>query len=201
MNLETAVRNFENHGFIVRVFRTAQEAAEAVSQELSGKTIGIGGSMTIETMGLCEMLKKNNTVYWHWRQGLPAHEARRRAALAQVYLSSANALSETGEIVNIDGTGNRVGATFFGHEALYIIAGTNKLAPDLPAAMERARNVAAPLNARRLKTKTPCALVEPMRCHDCNSPDRICRGFSVFARPPHGNDATHLILIEEPLGY
>ncbi len=71
----------------------------------------------------------------------------------------------------------------YGHEALYIIAGTNKLAPDLPSAIERARNIAAPLNARRLSCKTPCALSEPMRCHDCNSPSRICNGFVTLARP------------------
>ena len=89
----------------------------------------------------------------------------------------------------------------YGHEALYIIAGINKLTPDLPSAMERARNIAAPLNARRLSCKTPCALSEPMRCHDCNSPSRICNGFVTLARPCGGIGKTHVILIEENLGY
>ena len=155
--------------------------------------------MTLQELGLFEKLSANNTVFWHWKQS-PA-EAREKAASAQVYMTSANAISETGEIVNIDGTGNRVAAMLYGHEALYIIAGTNKLAPDLPSAMERARNIAAPLNARRLSCKTPCALSEPMRCHDCNSPSRICNGFVTLARPCGGIGKTHVILIEENLGY
>ena len=199
MNLETAVKNLTAHGFSVRVFRTAQDAANAISQELSGKTVGFGGSVTLEQMQLFETLQKNNTVYWHWKQ-TPA-EACEKAASAQVYMTSANAISETGEIVNIDGTGNRVAAMLYGHEALYIIAGINKLTPDLPSAIERARNIAAPLNARRLSCKTPCAMSEPMRCHDCNSPSRICNGFVTLARPCGGIGKTHVILIEENLGY
>ena len=193
MNLETAVKNLTAHGFSVRVFRTAQDAANAISQELSGKTVGFGGSVTLEQMQLFETLQKNNTVYWHWKQ-TPA-QALENARSAQVYLTSANAISETGEIVNIDGTGNRVASMLYGHEALYIVAGINKLAPDLASA------IAASLNARRLQRKTPCALAEPMRCHDCNSPERICRGFVTLARPMGGIRQTHVILIEESLGY
>ena len=199
MQLDTAVKNLTKHGFSVRVFQTRQEAASAIAQELSGKTIGFGGSVTLQELGLFETLSASNTVYWHWKQS-PA-EAREEAATAQIYLTSANAISETGEIVNIDGTGNRVAAMLYGHEALYIISGTNKLAPDLPAAIERARNVAAPLNARRLALKTPCAGADPMRCHDCNSPGRICNGFVTLARPTGGIGKTHVILIEENLGY
>ena len=183
----------------MRVFRTAQDAANAISQELSGKTVGFGGSVTLEQMQLFETLQKNNTVYWHWKQA-PA-QALENARRAQVYLTSANAISETGEIVNIDGTGNRVASMLYGHEALYIVAGVNKLAPDLASAMDRARSIAAPLNARRLQRKTPCALAEPMRCHDCSSPERICCGFVTLARPMGGIGQTHVILVEESLGY
>ena len=199
MSLETAVQALEKHGFSVRVFKTAQEASSAISQELSGKTIGFGGSVTLDQLGLFDTLSQRNTVFWHWRQ--PGEQARRNAAQAQVYFSSANAIAETGKIVNIDGTGNRVASMLYGHEALYIVAGVNKLSPDLSSAMARARNIAAPLNARRLSCKTPCALAEPMRCHDCSSPDRICCGFTVLARPVGGIGTTHIILIEESLGY
>ena len=130
MQLDTAVKNLTNHGFSVRVFKTQQEAVSAISQELSGRTIGFGGSVTLQELGLFEKLSANNTVFWHWKQS-PA-EAREKAASAQVYMTSANAISETGEIINIDGTGNRVAAMLYGHEALYIIAGTNKLAPRPP---------------------------------------------------------------------
>lgn len=198
MNLELAVKNLTARGFAVRTFPTAKEAAAAIAQELRGKTIGFGGSMTLQDMGLYELLEKNNNTLWHWKNNPDAH---RLSAAAQVYFTSANAISETGEIVNIDGTGNRIGASCYGHEALYIVAGVNKLTRDLPSAIDRARNIAAPLNARRLNRKTPCALSEPMRCHDCQSPERICRGMTIFTHPMGGNGVTHVILIEENLGY
>ena len=116
MQLDTAVKNLTNHGFSVRVFKTQQEAVSAISQELSGRTIGFGGSVTLQELGLFEALSANNTVYWHWKQS-PA-EALEKAVTAQIYMTSANAISETGEIINIDGTGNRVAAMLYGHEAL-----------------------------------------------------------------------------------
>ena len=119
MQLDTAVKNLTNRGFAVRVFKTQQEAVSAISQELSGRTIGFGGSVTLQELGLFEKLSANNTVFWHWKQ-TPA-EACEKAASAQVYMTSANAISETGEIINIDGTGNRVAAMLYGHEVLYII--------------------------------------------------------------------------------
>lgn len=198
MSLEIAVKNLERHGFAVRVFKTGDQAVKTISQELSGKTIGFGGSITLDALGLYESLRQNNDVSWHWRK---TPGAREKSACAQVYFTSANAISETGEIVNIDGTGNRAASMLFGHEELYIIAGTNKLTPDLPSAMDRARNVASPLNARRLHCQTPCALSDPMRCHDCSSPDRICNGFVTLARPTDGTGKAHVILIEENLGY
>ena len=198
MSLETAVKNLERHGFAVRVFQTVKQAVQAISQELSGKTIGFGGSVTLDTLGLFEALNQNNDVALHWRK---TPDAREKSVASQVYFTSANAISETGEIVNIDGTGNRVSSILYGHEELYIVAGTNKLTPDLPSAIDRARNIASPLNARRLHCQTPCALSEPMRCHDCNSPERICNGFVTLARPTGGIGKVHVILIEETLGY
>lgn len=198
MSLETAVKNLERHGFAVRVFQTGKQAVQAISQELSGKTIGFGGSVTLDTLGLFEALNQNNDVAWHWRK---TPDAREKSVASQVYFTSANAISETGEIVNIDGTGNRVSSILYGHEELYIVAGTNKLTPDLPSAIDRARNIASPLNARRLHCQTPCALLDPMRCHDCNSPERICNGFVTLARPTGGIGKVHVILIEENLGY
>ena len=196
MNLETAVKNLTAHGFSVRVFRTAQDAANAISQELSGKTVGFGGSVTLEQMQLFETLQKNNTVYWHWKQ-TPA-QALENARSAQVYLTSANAVSETGEIVNIDGTGNRVSATLFGHEKVYIVIGRNKLAPTYEAAVYRARNVAAPQRARQLGKKTPCA-VKADRCYDCRSPERVCRALVTLWGPMLGME-TEVLLVDEDLG-
>ena len=199
MNIEKALSALRENGFDARWFATAAEAADALCAELKGKTIGIGGSVTVEQMGLGDRLSRENTVFWHWRQ--PAAEARKNAMAAEVYLLSANAVSETGALVNIDGTGNRIAASLHGRERVIFLVGVNKLAPTLEDAIDRARNVAAPLNARRLARKTPCALAEPMHCHDCHSPERICKGFVVQTRPMGGVGKTEVFLIGETLGY
>ena len=173
MNAEKTLENLSRNGFDAKYFGTAAQAADYLAAQLHGKTIGFGGSVTLDTMGLYDRLSADNTLFWHWKQ--PADEARAAAAHAQIYLTSANAIAETGEIVNIDGSGNRLASMLYGHEALYIVAGVNKLTPNLHAAIARAKNVASPLNARRFGKQTPCVLTEPMRCHDCDCPDRICR--------------------------
>lgn len=123
------------------------------------------------------------------------------SAQAQVYLTSANGVAETGEIINIDGTGNRIAAAQYGREKVYIIIGVNKIAPDFESALWRARNIAAPLNAKRLDRKTPCALSSEMKCYDCDSPERICRGLSVFYRKLNGVKDCEVVIINEELGY
>ena len=109
-------------------------------------------------------------------------------------------MSENGEIVNIDGYGNRVAPTIYGPQRVFLVVGKNKIASDLAGAIDRARNIAAPLNARRLGLKTPCALGE-LRCHDCRSKDRICRAVSVFLMPPTSIKEFHVLLVDEELGY
>ena len=199
MDTERTIKNLEKNGFAVRYFETAEAAAEYLFSQLHGRTVGIGGSVTIGQLALYDRLCADNTVYWHGVCN--TEEMKKCAAQAQVYLTSANAIAETGEIVNIDGAGNRVASMLYGHETLYIVSGVNKLTPDLHAAIDRARNVAAPRNARRLGRKTPCALSEPMRCHDCASPERICRALCVLERPVFGIGRTEVILIGQALGY
>ena len=193
-DFSTVKANLEARGFAVSCFATADEAAAYLDGKLDGKTIGIGGSMTIRDMGLDQRLEKHNQVIWHWKGGTTQDAAR-----AQVYLTSVNGLAETGEIINIDGTGNRVSSTIFGHEEVYFIVGRNKLADTYDGALWRARNIAAPKNAQRLGTKTPCA-AKGDRCYDCKSPGRICRGLTVLWRPMNGAE-TEVVLIDEDLGY
>ena len=134
-------------------------------------------------------------IHWHWKGG----PAERDAAIgADVYLTSVNGLAETGELINIDGTGNRVAATLYGHKKIYFIIGRNKLAPTYDEALWRARNIASPKNAHRLQKKTPCA-IKGDRCYDCKSPDRICRGLVVHWGPMMGMEM-EVILIDEDLG-
>lgn len=198
MTLENAKKNLEARGFIAKVFATAAEAAAYLDGAIDGTTVAFGGSITLQQMGLKEKLETHNDVAWHWTDGPEAHS---RAMQAQVYITSANGLAETGEIINIDGAGNRVAGTLYGHKRVYFVIGRNKLAPTYEEALWRARNIAAPKNAQRLGKKTPCA-VKGDRCYDCKSPDRICRGLVVLWEPMMGMEqSTEVILVDEDLGY
>ena len=152
---DTVKKNLEDRGYAVRVFGSGAEAAAYLDGAVDGKTVGFGGSMTLDQLGLYDALGRHNTVVWHWKQ--EAGLARREAMFTQVYLTSANGLAETGEILNIDGIGNRVAATLFGHEKVYFVIGRNKLAPTYDEALWRAPNNASPKNAQRLGKKTPRA--------------------------------------------
>lgn len=196
MAFEAVKKNLEDRGFTVKTFATGAEAAEYLDGVLDGTTIGIGGSGTIRDIGLYEKLEKHNTVYWHWMQ--EPNEARKNAMNTEYYLTSANALAETGEIINIDGAGNRVSSTLFGHKKVYFVIGKNKLAPTYDEALWRARNVASPIRAQQMNKKTPCA-VKADRCYNCKSPDRICRGLVVLWGPMMGMEA-EVLLVEEDLG-
>ena len=191
--------NLRKRGIVLKVFDTKEDAASYLTQTIKGKTVGFGGSMTLEEMGLYEKLKPENTLYWHWRKEMTGDEAKAKAYTADVYITSLNGVAETGELVNIDGSGNRVAATLTKHECVYFVVGENKMAPDLHSAIHRARNVASPLNAHRLHRKTPCA-VKADRCYDCKSPERICRGMVVLWEAV-ANMEMEVVLIDQDLGY
>ena len=192
-DMEKTGKNLEGRGFRVHRFATGAEAAEFLVQTLHGTSIGIGGSVTIDTLGVYDRLCESNEVFWHWKNHAP--ETRERAGKAETYLCSANGVSENGEIVNIDGFG-----TIYGPERVFLVVGRNKIAPDLTGAIDRARNIAAPLNARRLNRHTPCAVGEP-RCRDCRSPEKVCGVMTVFFMPPTSIKEFHVILVDEDLGY
>ena len=195
MSFESVKKNLESRGFSVKTFATAGEAAAYLDSAIDGASVGFGGSMTLKDMGLYERLESHNEVCWHWVNG---PEDRMKAMNTQVYVTSANGLAETGEIINIDGSGNRVASTLYGHKKVYFVIGRNKLAPTYEEALWRARNIASPKNAPRLGVKTPCA-IQGDRCYDCKSPDRICRGLVVLWGPMIGME-TEVILVDEDLG-
>ncbi len=195
MEREQLKRNFENHGFKTSFFDTKEAAADYLSLGISGKKVAMGGSMTSQEMGLYEKLSKTNEVLWHWKK--PGRETLLEARNAQVYIASANGVSQTGELVNIDGTGNRVAQTLFGPEKVYFVVGSNKICQDLMSAMERAKKVAAPKNAARLQVNTPCA--KTGICVDCNSPARVCHSTVIIERPSNGMEV-EVVFIDEELG-
>lgn len=201
MDFTNVEKNLRAAGYAVSAFDTAADAVAYLDAQIDGKSVGFGGSVTLEQMRLYETLGKHNHVVWHWRpeEGKSVDALRAEAAGAEVYFSSVNGLAETGEVINIDGACNRIASIFYGHQKVYLVVGENKLAADCAKALERARHVAAPRNAKRLGVATPCA-AKGDRCYDCQSPDRICRGLSVLWRCPTGSQI-EVVLIHETLGY
>ncbi len=185
-------RAFAARGFEFKYFPKKDQAAEYIAQKCAGKSVSLGGSMTLKEMGFPESFDGSTEVHWHWVNKGEYFQT------PDIYLTSANALSETGEIVNIDGNCNRVSGTLFGAKSCIFVCGTNKLRPTLEAAISRARNIAAPLNAKRLNKATPCA--KDSKCHDCLSPERICRAMVIHMGPPQSMSECELVLIGEELG-
>lgn len=187
-----------SNGFKVKLFNNVLEAkAELLSQIKIEESIGIGGSMTIQNMGIYEELReRGNQAYWHWRQDVQG--AAIKAINADSYISSTNALTMDGKLVNMDGNGNRVSSMIFGHKDVYIIVGKNKICKDYDAAIDRIRNVASPMNAKRLNLNTPCT--HTGICMDCDSPERICKAEVIIHKNP-GSTNINIYLIDEELGY
>ena len=190
-------QNFEKHGFSTQLFSSKEEASDYLVNTLQRQTIGFGGSATLKEMGLFEALQQSNAVVWHNK--VPSRDVRRLANCANIYITSANAVTESGEIVNIDATGNRVSMTAFGPETCYYIVGKNKITANLSDAIYRCKNVAAPKNAKRMNAKTPCAK-NADKCYDCNSPERICRITTIIDRAPMGMKC-EIIFIDQELGF
>ena len=201
MTFDKVSKNLARLGYSVSVYQNAADAAEYINSQLDGVSIGIGGSMTVLEMGLVDSLSLHNEVWCHSKKpdGMTVREVIEKERGCDVYISSVNGLSEDGEIINIDGTCNRVSDIFYGHTKVYLIIGKNKLAPDYDAALFRARNVAAPKNAKRLNKNTPCAK-NADRCYNCQSSERICRGLTVLWTKPTSCEY-EIILVDENLGY
>jgi len=190
----------QKKGFRATCCETGAEAREILLSEINDEeSIGIGGSVTIREMDLLDALAgKKCAVYWHWLPTENAVDTRKRAVNADVYLCSTNAVTEAGELVNIDGTGNRVAAMFYGPGRNIFVIGKNKIASDYEAAMKRIKEVACPKNAVRLSLDTPCA--KTGKCNDCSSSSRMCSVTTIISNPPSGRDM-HIILVNEDMGY
>ena len=196
MNIEKTVKNLEGRGFKVTHFANGAEAAEYIDQEVKGCTVGMGGSMTLKELGLYEKLEKDNTVYWHWI--VPGAETLKNAQTADVYLSSANAVSEDGEILAIDGNGNRVAALCFGPKSVIVVAGMNKVVADMETAYSFVRHNTAPAVVQRFPAaKTPCNLTG--ECGNCTGTDSCC-AYMVATRVSRPAGKIKVVLIGEDLG-
>ena len=195
--MANVIENLKKNGFTVTEFDTKEAAADYLAGSIHGKTVGMGGSVTLMDLGIYDRLCADNTVYWH--SITPGDDTCIHEINAQVFLTSANAVSQEGYILNIDGRGNRLSASTMKKERVIFVISENKLAGPFPEALERARNVASPMNAKRLNKKTPCA-VDGV-CHDCHSPDRICNALLVMWGKPMWCDSMEVVLIHEDLGF
>ena len=170
----------------------------ALSLIPEGSSVTMGGAMSAHEIGLVDALKEGNYNFIDRDKASDKRAAMLAAYDADVFLSSANAMTDDGILVNIDGNANRVSAICQGPKKVIFIVGMNKVCVDLDAAMKRARNVAAPVNAQRFGLSTPCA--KTGKCMDCKSPDTICCQFLItrFSRHP---GRIHVILVNDSLGF
>jgi hypothetical protein len=201
MDIEKIISALKLKGYLVSYFQNAGDASAYLNQRIDNESVGFGDSATLLSMALFESLSCHNEVFdpHHCPAGMNFIETAQKSLTTKIYLTSINAMSEGGEIINIDGTGNRIAGSLFGHEKVYFVAGINKIAPTVEDAIWRARNVAAPKNALRLKLKTPCAK-KGDRCYDCSSPDRICNSMVVHYKKMNDIDM-EIVLINEQLGF
>lgn len=183
---------------------TAEQAKVMVLEMIPARVkVGVGGSVTIRQMGLIDaLLERGNEVFDHWEMGLSKDERMamaRKHLSADYFLSSSNALTMDGKLVNTDNTGNRVSALVFGPQHVVVVLGTNKIVKSVEEGIKRIRERAAPLNCRRRKDHTPCAMGK--ECPDCNSPDRLCRVTSIIEKKTKGIGSFSVIIVGEELGY
>lgn len=204
--LEQVAKALRDNGFETFVAAGAAQAKELfyriVARE-SPACISWGGSMTLEDMGLVgELTRQSDIPVIPTGGSLPPEEKlenRRRALTCDLFVTGTNAITAQGQLVNLDGIGNRVAALAFGPRTVVVIAGRNKITPSLATAMDRVKNYAAPMNIRRFADiQTPCR--KTGRCHDCNSAQRICNVWAITEKSrPEGR--IKVILVDESLGY
>lgn len=202
-DIEKTLESLNKKGFKAVYAKDAQAARDYVLSVIgSDESVGVGGSMTTKETGIVDaLLARGNTLYSHWiaqSNGKSADEARRKGMTADAYLSSTNAVTLAGDLVNIDGSGNRIAAMIFGPEKVVIVAGKNKITSNPNTAVARIKSVACPQNARRLGYDTPCAATG--KCEECSGPDRMCSVITRMQYPTRGKEI-HVVIIDGDYGY
>jgi len=203
MAINTTLESLHKNGFEAHFCPTRQEAAQFIMDAAKDcRTVAIAGTHTVRALDVVSKLEQaGKQVLDHWKLqiGTPEElQCRKDQSRADLFLSSVNALTQNGEIVNRDGCGNRINAITFGPGRTVLVVGRNKIVPDLDAALARIEEVAAPIRAMSLNRKTPCVKVG--HCMDCDSPERICRITSIIHKQPMFSRIT-VIILDEELGY
>ena len=201
IQLQQCAKALQNNHIKANVFETMEEVKAFLQNAIEdGAHVGDGGSMTLKYSGIIDMLNQRNIDYITHNQPLEREVAEvknRRIFSADYFLTSANAITMNGEIINVDGHGNRVAAMIFGPKKVFIIVGYNKIVKDEEAAKTRIQTIAAPINCVRLHRNTPCTIKGS--CQDCKSNERICSAYVKinFDR----EDRLHVLLVNEDYGY
>lgn len=207
LKLASVKESLENNNFEVRIAQDVNEAKQiAVSEiipELSPKSVSWGGSVSFVSTGLFHALKDSPDmeVLNTFDQKLSPEEMfelRRRSLLVDLFITGTNAVTEAGQLVNLDMIGNRVAAMMWGPKNVLLIVGRNKICADLEDAMIRIKNYAAPVNVMNLDKKTPCYVTGI--CQDCSSPDRICNYWTIIEKSFQKN-RIKIILVNEDMGF
>lgn len=197
------VKALQKNGFDA-VYCESREAAGRIiiDEARNASSIGFGGSMTVEELQVeSELARMDKELLQHNRPGLSLEETvaiRHRQLSCDLFLTSTNAVTMGGQLVNVDGIGNRVGAMTFGPQKVIVAVGRNKIADGVDAALNRIKAIAVPANARRLNLKLPCGVTG--HCNDCNTPDCICRVTVILDRKPSLSNIT-VLMINDDLGY
>ena len=204
-NIDKVLTALQKNGFLAEQFATMDEATAAMLSLIGKKeSIGIGGSMTIQKGGVLDaLLNRTQTLFTTMvkaeRTAEEISDIRQKALQADWFLSSSNAITEQGELLNIDGHGNRVAGLIYGPKKVLVMVGKNKLTKNFSAAMKRIKTEACGKNARRLSRNTPCA--QDDRCHDCDTPDRMCNTVVWTQRPNSWHTEFHIYITEEDWGF
>lgn len=202
MNLEDLAKKLSHRGFIPVICKDAKEATEKILSLIPvNDTVGSGGSVTLAQLNIPQLLtERGTTLYSH---STVPDELKGRvyqlAAGAKWYISSANAITESGDIVNRDGSANRVSTLIFGVPNIIYAIGRNKIVRDFDAAIDRIRNYTCHLNAVRLNKKTPCAVTG--KCGDCTGKECMCNVTTIVHHPTRYQENVYVLLIDEDLGY
>jgi L-lactate utilization protein LutB len=203
--VQITLSKLNKNGFTALYVSSKEDARKKVLEIIPNYAkVGVGGSVTIREMGLIKALeKRGNTVFDHWRSGLSKEETkkiRRNQLISDIFVSSSNAVTMDGKLVNIDGIGNRVAATIFGPRKVIIVAGVNKIVKDVNEGINRVRNIATPMNAHRLGYKSLCSQTGICVEDECEPPERLCNIITIIERRPNETDLI-VVLVREKLGY
>lgn len=212
MNIEKTMANLEKNNMQPFFVETKDEVVPLIKSLVNkGESISHGGSETLKKVGAIELFKSGDYDYID-RSGLEGEELRQsyiRAFGCDTYFTSSNAITENGELYNVDGNSNRVACIVYGPRQVIIVAGVNKIVKNIDEAAERVKKIAAPCNTKRLSCKTPCAATgicislnkeNPFICDGCESPQRVCCNYVISAKQRH-KDRIKVIIVNENLGY